>query len=139
MRAVSMTGGDVRYMLAIVSVVGLTAVLAARPVLGAPQPAGSQWDGVYSADQAKRGEPLYVSHCAACHGSELAGGETAPALVGGDFSTNWNELTLGDLFERIRVSMPQNDPGAISRAQKADVLAYILFRSSYPAGEMELP
>ena len=63
----------------------------------------------------------------------------SPTLTGGEFSANWNELTLGDLFERIRISMPQNNPSALSRAQKADILAYILFKGNYPAGQTDLP
>ena len=99
----------------------------------------SQWDRVYSLPQAKRGETLYVQACAACHAVDLTGGEIAPALTGGDFAATWNELTLGDLFERIRVSMPQNDPTSLSRAQKADILAYVLSKGGYPDGEAELP
>ena len=105
----------------------------------AGQAAQSQWDRVYSLPQAKRGETLYVQNCAACHAADLTGGEIAPALTGGEFAATWNELTLGDLFERIRVSMPQNDPMALSRAQKADILAYVLSKGGYPEGEAELP
>jgi mono/diheme cytochrome c family protein len=101
--------------------------------------AKSQWDGIYTAEQAKRGEDLYQQHCAACHGAEMAGGEMAPGLTGGEFAANWNDLTIGDLFERIRISMPQNNPGSLSRQENADVLAFILQKGSYPAGTTELP
>jgi mono/diheme cytochrome c family protein len=99
----------------------------------------TQWDGVYTAEQAKRGEPLYQQYCASCHGPDLAGGEMAPGLTGGEFTANWNELTLGDLFERIRVSMPQNAPGSLSRQQNADIMAYILSKMNVPPGSTELP
>jgi hypothetical protein len=69
----------------------------------------------------------------------LSGGELAPPLTGGDFAANWDGLTLGDIFERIRVTMPQNNPGALTRAQKIDVLGFILYKGNYPAGETELP
>ena len=108
-------------------------------VASAGQAMPSQWDRVYSLPQAKRGEALYVQNCAACHAADLSGGEIAPALTGGEFAATWNELTLGDLFERIRVSMPQNDPTSLSRAQKADILAYVLSKGGYPDGETELP
>src|SRR5262245_50533232 len=81
----------------------------------AAQNSRTQWDGVYNAAQAARGEPLYSQYCASCHGPELSGGEMAPALVGRDFNANWNDLSLGDLFDRIRTSMPQNNPGTLSR------------------------
>ena len=99
----------------------------------------SQWDGVYSDEQAKRGEPLYAQYCSSCHGPDLAGGEMAPGLVGGDFAANWNDLSLGQLFDRIRTSMPQNNPGSLSRQQNADILSFILLKGSAPAGTAELP
>ena len=98
----------------------------------------SVWDGVYTDKQAKRGTPLYSQFCASCHGPDLTGGEMAPALAGADFSSNWNGLTLGDLFERMRTSMPQNDPGGLSRQQNADILAYMLSSNKFPAGTTEL-
>jgi mono/diheme cytochrome c family protein len=99
----------------------------------------SQWDGVYNAAQATRGEQVYQAQCSACHGPDLTGGEMAPGLTGPEFATNWNDLSLGDLFERIRISMPQNNPGSLSRSQNVEVVAFILKRGGYPAGEAELP
>jgi mono/diheme cytochrome c family protein len=99
----------------------------------------SQWDGVYTADQAKRGEPLFAEKCASCHGSDLKGTERAPALVGTDFCTNWDDLSVGDLFEKIRISMPQGAPNSLSRGQYADVLAFILQKDDFPAGSADLP
>jgi mono/diheme cytochrome c family protein len=99
----------------------------------------SQWDGVYTTAQAGRGEKLYAEHCASCHGEALDGGEMAPALVGGEFTANWNDLSLGDLFERMRSSMPQNDPGSLSRQDNADILAFMLARGNYPVGKTDLP
>ena len=98
----------------------------------------SVWDGVYTEDQAKRGEPVYQKECAACHGAVLTGGESAPALTGGAFQANWNGLTLGDLFDRIRKTMPQSKPGSLTRQQDADVLAFMLSINKFPAGKTEL-
>ena len=99
----------------------------------------SVWDGVYTAEQAKRGEGLYIQHCAACHGGTLLGAEAAPALTGFEFGANWSGLTLGDLFERIRTSMPADDPGKVSAQQKADILGHMLKVGGCPAGMTELP
>jgi mono/diheme cytochrome c family protein len=98
----------------------------------------SQWDGVYTSEQAQRGEPQYGQFCSSCHGPDLAGGEMAPGLVGGDFATNWNDLTVEQLFDPIRTSMPQNNPGGLSRQQTADILAFMLFKGNAPAGAAEL-
>ena len=102
-------------------------------------PTRSVWDGVYTQEQAARGQSLYGKECAGCHGQALSGGEEAPPLSGGAFLANWNGLTVGDLFERIRVSMPEGRPGTLSRQQNADVLAYILSGNQFPPGKSELP
>jgi len=99
----------------------------------------TQWDGVYTEEQAKRGEPLYAEKCSSCHGADMNGGEMAPGLAGGEFSANWNDLSISDLFERMRISMPQNNPGSLSRQQNADILAAMLKKGNYPAGNTELP
>src|SRR5262249_10822653 len=80
------------------SVLALTGMLAlgafsARDTVAAQQPK-SQWDGVYTEAQAKRGEGFYSQYCASCHGPDLAGGEMAPGLTGGEFASNWNDLSL---------------------------------------------
>jgi S-disulfanyl-L-cysteine oxidoreductase SoxD len=98
----------------------------------------SVWDGVYTAEQAARGQVLYANMCSACHGLALNGGESAPPLSGGEFLSNWNGLTVGDLFERIRVSMPADNPGKITRQQNADIIAHILNVNQFPPGTTEL-
>jgi len=45
---------------------------------------------------------------------------------------------LGELFERIRTTMPQDNPGKLSRAQYADILSFILKSNGYPAGQKEM-
>ena len=95
-------------------------------------------DGVYTQDQAKQGHDLYSQHCAVCHGNSLEGGEEAPALAGGDFISNWNGLTVGDLFDRIRTTMPQNKPQSLSREVVASILAFVLSSNKFPPGQGEL-
>ena len=86
------------------------------PTVHAQPPTKSIWDGVYTDAQATRGKALYSESCASCHGGELTGGEMAPPLAGGEFMAGWDGLTIGDLFERVRISMPQNAPGSLSGA-----------------------
>ena len=101
--------------------------------------ARSVWTGAYTSEQARRGEPLYGQSCGSCHGTSLEGGEMAPPLTGGQFNANWNGLTMGDLFERLRISMPQNSPGSLSRQQYVDILAFMLRAGNFPEGTTELP
>ena len=103
------------------------------------QSSRSVWDGVYTAEQAKRGAALYAEQCASCHGLTLNGGEMAPPLTGGEFMSNWNGLTVGDLFGRIRTTMPADSPGKLNRDKTADILAEILSANQFPAGSAELP
>jgi quinoprotein glucose dehydrogenase len=98
----------------------------------------SVWDGVYSDAQAARGEAVYRQACANCHGPELEGADMTPPLTGGAFTANWNDLTLGDLFERVRLTMPLDKPGSLSRQQNADLLAFLLKANQWPAGATEL-
>jgi len=114
----------------------LTAVFALG-VLSA-QTSLTTWDGVFTKEQAERGSALYTQNCSACHGAELMGGELAPPLAGIPFFSNWEGLTVGDLFERIRVSMPADRPGRVSREQNVDIVAYILRVNQFPAGKVEL-
>ncbi len=112
-------------------------LIAAAAALAA-QTTRSVWDGVYSEDQSKRGGALYAKECASCHGTELNGGESAPPLAGESFLSNWNGTTVGDLFERIRNSMPQDNPGRLSRQQDADILAFMLNANQFPVGKTDL-
>jgi len=112
--------------------------LLVSAVIGAQQ-SRTVWDGVYTEAQAKRGEALYTQYCSACHGTTLEGGEMAPPLAGGQFNANWNGLTLGDLADRTRTSMPQSNPGVLSRAQVADIMATMLAAGGFPTGQAELP
>ncbi len=110
---------------------GLAAALQDKPK--------TTWDGVYSEEQAKRGADAYSKSCASCHGPDLAGADTAPSLTGGEFNASWNDLALDDLFERAATTMPADAPGSLSKQQYADVLAFILSKDGFPAGQTELP
>jgi mono/diheme cytochrome c family protein len=106
---------------------------------GAQAPAASTtWSGVYTEEQATGGSAAYAKHCSECHLEDLAGDGCAPALKGPEFMNNWNTLSVGDLFERIRVSMPPSDPNSVTPKEKAAIVAYLLKSSGFPAGKSEL-
>ena len=124
---------------ATVALAPLATIVLLYSTVHAQPPTQSIWDGVYTEEQANRGKAMYAQECASCHGSELTGGEMAPPLAGGEFLAGWDGLTVGDLFERIRISMPQNAPGSLSGQQNADILAYMFSVSKFPAGTAEMP
>jgi mono/diheme cytochrome c family protein len=124
---------------AAVALLPLAAVLTLNSRVQAQPPTKSIWDGIYTEEQATRGKALYAQECASCHGGELTGGEMAPPLAGGEFMAGWDGLTVGDLFERVRISMPQNAPGSLSGQQNADILAFVFNTGKFPAGTEEMP
>lgn len=97
------------------------------------------WSGVYTEAQATRGAAAYAAHCQSCHGAQLSGLGEARPLSGPAFLTTWNGLSLGDLFERVRSTMPFNAPGTLPRETYADILAYVLKFNGFPAGQSDLP
>ena len=128
-----------KLRIAAAALIPLATIFVLRATVHAQPPAKSIWDGVYTEAQATRGKALYSQECASCHGGELTGGEMAPPLAGGEFMAGWDGLTIGDLFERVRISMPQNSPGSLSGQQNADILAFVFGSNKFPAGDTELP
>ena len=103
-----------------------------------PTAGASVSSGVYTADQAKRGQAMYVDACAKCHLDDLSGGATSPPLVGDEFLKGWTGKTVGALFDEVRMTMPFDSPGKLTQEQYADVTAYILSANKFPAGSAEL-
>jgi mono/diheme cytochrome c family protein len=124
----------------VVAIVGLAAIASqsAAAARGPLQASRSVWDGVYTEAQAKRGQEVYSAECSKCHAADLSGVDEAPALAGGSFLSNWDGLTVGDLSERIRISMPPNKQGKLTRQQIVDVIGYVLSANSFPAGKTEM-
>jgi len=116
--------------LAVVMLVALTGGARAQTV--------SIWDGVFTEDQATRGNNGFAAHCANCHGASLGGTGEAPALAGPRFLSDFDGLSLGDLFDRIRTTMPQDNPASLTRDAYADILAFLLKANGMPAGAKEL-
>ena len=96
------------------------------------------WAGVYTEAQAKSGTEAYRKNCSECHLEDMAGDGFAPPLKGPEFMNNWNALTVGDLFERVRVSMPPSNPSSVNAKEKAEIVSYILKSAGFPAGTTEL-
>lgn len=103
---------------------------APRAVAGG-QSGGSVLDGVFTQAQASRGEATFRRVCAACHDT----GE----FSGGRFRLSWVGRSAGDLFDTIATLMPEGDPGSLTPAQYAALVAYLLQLNGYPAGEAALP
>ena len=129
--------------------VGVLLILSAAVSTLEAQPPASVWDGAYSPEQAQRGETQYKQQCAVCHGDALEGdaqtergkqlNRVLPPLSGDLFKGNWNNRPLSDLFDKVSRTMPRDDPGKISRADTADIIAYMLKFNGFPAGKADMP
>jgi quinoprotein glucose dehydrogenase len=118
---------------------GLTLLTSSAAVLRAQEPTATTSAGIYSEAQAERGKVAYARYCQSCHGETLNGVDVAPALVGSTFLGNWVGLSVGELGERVRTTMPQNNPGTLSAASTADLIALILKANGYASGAADLP
>jgi mono/diheme cytochrome c family protein len=122
--------------LAWIAAVGRTPVASLEARTQEPA-AASVWDGVYTEAQAARGLAVYRERCVSCHGEKLDGG-MGPAVAGTDFMADWQGRTVSDLFQRIQLTMPLDDPGKLTPKETADLLAYVFSINMFPAGQGEL-
>ncbi|MYN67755.1 MAG: cytochrome c [Acidobacteria bacterium] len=131
-------------MRAVLRLAGAAApVLVAGVVVAAPGvevAAPSVRDGVYTVEQADRGEVLYDDRCAVCHGAIRQFVPGMAALLGDHtFRNFWRGRSLGEMFGYIQETMPQDAPGTLSPAQTAEIMAHILRGNRLPPGETALP
>jgi S-disulfanyl-L-cysteine oxidoreductase SoxD len=87
--------------------------------------------GAYSEAQAEHGKTLFREQCADCH--------PVAQFKGAPFLRQWAGRRVFDLFDQIRTTMPNTNPGALTRQQYADIVAYLLSENALPAGTTPLP
>ena len=109
---------------------GARAARAQQDTSASAKPALSTLSDVYTEKQAARGEVTFRNVCLNCHAVSDYTGEV--------FKTKWVGGTAFDLFEIIRSSMPEHEPGSLSRQQYADLVAYLFKLNDLPAGKTEL-
>lgn len=113
-------------------------LLLAATAFAADDESRSVWDGVYSAEQAARGQKAYVAECARCHGDMLGGIDDAPPLTKDHFLDAWNGKTVGRLADLTRRTMPPETAGTMSRPLTIDLVAFLLSVNGFPAGKTDL-
>jgi mono/diheme cytochrome c family protein len=118
------------------TIASLAALLASFGLVYA-QPPRTAADRVFSTAQAGRGQALYKESCASCHGDALQG-VNGPPLTGSDFLAVWARQPLSDLVNKIKNTMPESNPGKLTRQQSADLVAHILQVGRFPAGQADL-
>lgn len=86
--------------------------------------------GIYTAEQASRGQDVYSGSCRGCH--------TPASHTGATFAKYWLHKSVADLFAYVSTNMPKNDPGSLDPHDVADVVAYLLKMNQMPTGPTEL-
>lgn len=92
-------------------------------------------DGVYTDQQASRGERVYRTVCESCHAPNLEGSEEGSVLIGEEFLGGWDGEVLAELMFLMMDTMPEENPGGLSEEEYTDVLAFLLQENGYPAGD----
>jgi quinoprotein glucose dehydrogenase len=125
-----------------------------QPDAASAQATRSVKNGVYTADQARRGRDQYRTRCILCHldngqgrgaepeivgqSLEREGDAEAPPVAGDPLLTKWSGKPLRSLYDAMSRTMPVGSAGSLSPQEYADVLAYLLELSKLPAGQQEL-
>ena len=115
----------------------LPAFGADRLVLGAQMQALPN-AASYSLTQAAEGRVLYAEHCASCHGPNLLGNESGPALSGKAFQDRWAKRPAGQLFDVTATSMPSTNPGGLAARDYAAILGFMLYQNGYASSASDL-
>jgi mono/diheme cytochrome c family protein len=89
---------------------------------GGAVPQRTTLDGVFSAAQVQRGTAVFSATCSQCH----------------THRRNWQGRTFYDVFDQIRSTMPNDNPGGLARRDYIDVLSWILAENGYPAGSADI-
>jgi len=111
-----------------------TPAAAAAPAAAPTSTAG----GAFTGAQATRGQTGYASACSVCHLDDLSGSDQAPPLSGDGFLANYMGQSVGDLVDRVRNTMPLDNPGSLTSSGATDIVAYILQSNGFPTGQQEL-
>ena len=105
---------------------------APTPVADAAPAAEAPSGGAfYTVAQARRGLGLFRDNCISCHSSS--------EFAGGSFQRRWTNRAIGDIYEFVLYSMPEDNPGGLPEQTYVDIIAYMLEMNDFPAGDTELP
>lgn len=111
---------------------GLAALVYASPLAAQSDSLKtSATAGIYSGPQAEQGLATFKEICAVCHSTSQ--------FTGAAFDKKWVSRRAFDLFEQLRTTMPQDNPGALTREQYLAVVSYLLKLNNYPVGSQPLP
>lgn len=120
-----------RALLVAVSAAAVLAAGGLAPTSTRLPPGGQERtlaDGVYTEEQAERGARVYERACQECHEADEYKG----------FLRSWTGLPVSFFYQIVSSTMPQDNPGGLSRDEYADVLTYIFSINDTPTGDEEM-
>ena len=117
------------YTFSLACLVGTTIVAVAGSAASRQGSAKSIREGAFTKAQAQRGKAAFEKQCLGCHADPKFGYSVIDDRAG---------LPVADLFEFVKTSMPEDNPGALQPGQYADILAYFFSLRGLPAGDAEL-
>jgi len=128
-----MSGMAVRSVIATVIFAGALAGRTLAAIASAVQtPAPPAANAVvYTDEQAARGAETFSGVCVECHARK--------DFSDAEFRGKWRGRTAFDLFDRIRSTMPESNPGSLARGAYLDIVAYIAKLNTMSAGTAALP
>ena len=84
----------------------------------------------YTRTQASRGDRFFRETCLSCHSSS--------EFRGRSFQRTWRGRSVGDLYDEIVYTMPDDNPGGLPTQTYLDVIAYVLQLNRFSSGDTEL-
>jgi len=87
-------------------------------------------EGVYSVAQAARGQKAFETSCTICHDTGR--------FTGSEFIAQWSGRPLHALFDVMKTTMPEDNPGGLQAQQYADIVSFILRLNKFPPGDSDL-
>jgi cytochrome c len=129
------------------AVVGISAAVVVAGISVAagvstdPQSRRAPAAGLYTIEQAKRGEQIYRRECTVCHQDNMTGRKSdgGPPLRGRQFTSRWGGLSIQALLTTMEELMPAKHPGSLDKQGYVDVVSFILQTNGVPSGKTELP
>jgi alcohol dehydrogenase (cytochrome c) len=99
---------------------------------------GRASDGLFSTAQRAQGQNIFIAQqCSLCHGVNLQGSASAPALADAGFRAAWQGRSLGELFDCMKGTMPPGRAGTLPNADYVQLLAAILAANGFAAAAQD--
>lgn len=107
------------------SLYGAALFAASLALCGQAMAQSSSEPGLYTAEQAVRGEKVFLNNCVGCHGYSMSS----------IFSRYSNAYIY---WGRISSTMPWEDAGSLAPEDYIDIVAYMMRENGFAPGETEL-